>query len=110
MVRWMCLCEQRKGCATPVFEREAEEGPAASHERRQNHRQQEPRQQTGRAQMDVQQAPTTSRATTTNTSDTRLRGPWLVTVRVGWVILTLINLLILVLGIPAYCCATPCHL
>ena len=52
--------------------------------------------------MDVQQAPTTSRATTTNTSDTRLRGPWLVIARAGWVILTLINLLILVLGIPAY--------
>ncbi len=52
--------------------------------------------------MDVQQAPTKSRATTPNTPDTRLRGPWLVTARVGWVILTLINLLIFVLGIPAY--------
>jgi len=52
--------------------------------------------------MNVQQAPTKSRATTPNTSDTRLRGSWLVTARVGWVILTLINLLIFVLGIPAY--------
>ncbi len=65
--------------------------------------------------MDVQQAPTKSRATTPNTPDTRLRGPWLVTARVGWVILTLINLLIFVLGIPAYfaqlhvICTTDCN-
>jgi hypothetical protein len=64
--------------------------------------------------MDVHQAPTESRAPTPNTSDTRLRGPWLVTARVGWVILTLINLLIFVLGIPAYfaqlhvICTTDC--
>ena len=65
--------------------------------------------------MDVHQAPTKSRATTPNTPDTRLRGPWLVTARLGWVILTLINLLLFVLGIPAYfaqlhvICTTDCH-
>jgi hypothetical protein len=65
--------------------------------------------------MNGQQAPIKSRANTLNTSDTRLRGLWLVTARVGWVILTLINLLIFVLSIPAYAaqlhgiCSTDCN-
>jgi hypothetical protein len=48
------------------------------------------------------QAITTPGAPTPNTSDIRVRGPWLVIARVGWEIITLINLLIFVLGIPAY--------
>src|SRR5438477_1805590 len=48
------------------------------------------------------QVPTQSYTPTPNTSDTRLHGLWLVTARVGWVILTLIDLLIFGLSLPAY--------
>ncbi len=52
--------------------------------------------------MDVHQAPTTSHAPKLNTSDKHLQGPWLVVARVGWGAITLIDLLIFVLGLPAY--------
>ena len=57
----------------------------------------------------------TSPASTLNTSDKPLHGPWLVIARLGWGAITLINLLIFVLGIPTYAaqlhiiCTTDCH-
>ncbi len=48
------------------------------------------------------QTRTRSHAPRRRASGTRLRGPWLVVARVGWGAITLINLLIFVLGIPAY--------
>ena len=48
------------------------------------------------------QTRTRSHAPRLRTSGTRLRGPWLVTATVGWAIITLIDLLIFVLSIPAY--------
>src|SRR5215467_1199332 len=48
------------------------------------------------------QTRTRSHAPRLRASGTRLRGPWLVTARVGWAIITLIDLLIFVLSLPAY--------
>ncbi len=61
------------------------------------------------------QTRTRSHAPRLRASGTRLGGPWLVTARVGWAIITLIDLLIFVLGIPAYfaqlhvICTTDCN-
>ncbi len=48
------------------------------------------------------QTMTGSHAPRLRASGTRLRGPWLVTARVGWGTITVIDLLVFVLGIPAY--------
>ena len=63
----------------------------------------------------LKQPSTTSLTPALNTSDKHLQGLWLVIARVGWGAIVLIDLLIFVLGIPAYAaqlhiiCTTDCH-